>query len=194
MAYKVTSTDRTLIRLLQGNARASFAELSRATGIPESTVRRRVERLQERAVIDFTMSADPATLGYDVSAMIGLKVELPRIESIGERLRAMPEVTYAAFAMGSLDVLLQVVVQSQAELVTLLRKIADIDGVRTTETFLLPEVLKPVTAWVIPESDSSQDDAGGPEAAELDHHDRNSSANVGMMHLTDRQIAERVDG
>lgn len=152
MAYKVSPTDRRLIRLLQQNARASFAELSRATGIPESTVRRRVERLQERGVISFSMSADPATLGYEISAMIGMKVDLPSLDLVGERLRAMPEVTYAAFAMGSLDVILQVVVRSQPELVALLRSLADIEGVRSTETFLLPEVLKPATAWWIPES------------------------------------------
>ena len=152
MAYKVTPTDRTLIRLLQQNARASFAELSRATGIPESTVRRRVERLQERGVISFSMSADPATLGYEIAAMIGLKVDIATLDRLGERLRAMPEVTYAAFAMGSLDVVVQVVVRSQSELVALLRSLADVEGVRTTETFLLPEVLKPATAWSIPES------------------------------------------
>lgn len=154
MAYKVTATDRTLIRLLQQNARASFAELSRATGIPESTVRRRVERLQERGVVSFSMSADPATLGYEITAMIGLKVDLPKLDALGERLRDLPEVTYAAFAMGSLDVLLQVVVRSQVELVALLRVIADIDGVRQTETYLLPAILKPATAWSIPENDT----------------------------------------
>ena len=49
MSRLVSTTDRRLIRLLQQNARVSFAELSRVTGIPESTVRRRVERMQERA-------------------------------------------------------------------------------------------------------------------------------------------------
>ena len=160
MAYKVTTTDRTLIRLLQQNARASFAELSRATGIPESTVRRRVERLQERGVVSFSMSADPAVLGYEITAVIGLKVDLSRLDVVGEQLRAMPEVTYAAFAMGSLDVILQVVVRSQVELVTLLRSLADIDGVQRTETFLLPAILKPATAWAIPEGDQGDGDNG----------------------------------
>ena len=160
MAYKVTTTDRTLIRLLQQNARASFAELSRATGIPESTVRRRVERLQERGVVSFSMSADPAVLGYEITAVIGLKVDLSRLDVVGEQLRAMPEVTYAAFAMGSLDVILQVVVRSQVELVALLRSLADIDGVQRTETFLLPAILKPATAWAIPEGDQGDGDNG----------------------------------
>ena len=48
MARAVTETDRAIIRLLQQNARMSYAELSRATGIPESTVRRRMDRLHQR--------------------------------------------------------------------------------------------------------------------------------------------------
>ncbi len=171
MAYKVTLTDRTLIRLLQQNARASFAELSRATGIPESTVRRRVERLQERGVISFSMSADPVTLGYEITAMIGMKVDLPNLDGVGERLREMPEVTYAAFAMGSLDVVLQVVVRSQLELVALLRSLAEIDGVRTTETFLLPAVLKPATAWAIPENDEGTANGSGSNIESSDPSD-----------------------
>ena len=53
MSRLVSTTDRRLIRLLQQNARVSFAELSRVTGIPESTVRRRVERMQERGIIRY---------------------------------------------------------------------------------------------------------------------------------------------
>lgn len=189
MAYKVTTTDRTLIRLLQHNARASFAELSRSTGIPESTVRRRVERLQDRGVITFSMAADPATLGYEIAATIGLKVDLPRLDAIGEELRAMPQVTFAAFAMGSLDVLLNVVVRSQGELVNLLRAVADIDGVRTTETFLMPAVLKPATAWVIPEADA--DDAPETEPGDVVGTSQNGFAESGFVEVDVVELAGR---
>ena len=76
MSRLVSTTDRRLIRLLQQNARVSFAELSRVTGIPESTVRRRVERMQERGIIRFAMIADADQLGYDISAMVGLRIDL----------------------------------------------------------------------------------------------------------------------
>ena len=58
MTRNVSSTDRAIIRLLQQNARASFAELSRQTNIPESTVRRRMERLQELGVIGTEVLGD----------------------------------------------------------------------------------------------------------------------------------------
>lgn len=163
MPRLVSSTDRTLIRLLQQNARMSFAELSRVTGIPESTVRRRVERLQERGAIRFAMIADAGQLGYDISAMIGLRIDLARLNQIGQSLSAMSEVVFASLLTGSFDISVQVVVESQDALVELLTRLASIEGVRSTETFLMPRVLKPLTAWVVPESG----DGDGEQSSDL---------------------------
>ncbi len=157
MARVVTDTDRAIIRLLQQNARISYAELSRATGIPESTVRRRMDRLQHRGVIEFAMLADPSRLGYDLRAMIGLKVELRQLEEIAETLRGMNEVTFAAFLTGNFDIMVQVVVRSQEALVEFLtQRLAPIAGVRSSETFVMPYIIKPTTAWVLPEPDANE--------------------------------------
>src|ERR671914_1848775 len=157
MARVVTETDRAIIRLLQQNARISYAELSRATGIPESTVRRRMDRLQQRGVIEFAMLADPARLGYDLRAMIGLKVELRRLEEIAQVLRGMNEVTFAAFLTGNFDIMVQVVVRSQEALVEFLtQRLAPIAGVRSSETFVMPYIIKPTTAWILPEPDPAE--------------------------------------
>jgi Lrp/AsnC family transcriptional regulator for asnA, asnC and gidA len=157
MARAVTDTDRAIIRLLQQNARISYAELSRATGIPESTVRRRMDRLQQRGVIEFAMLADPARLGYDLRAMIGLKVELRRLEEIAQVLRGMNEVTFAAFLTGNFDIMIQVVVRSQEALVEFLTdRLAPIGGVRSSETFVMPYIIKPTTAWILPEPDPAE--------------------------------------
>ncbi|MGH2561906.1 MAG: Lrp/AsnC family transcriptional regulator [Thermomicrobiales bacterium] len=169
MARTVTATDRAIIRLLQQNARISYAELSRATGIPESTVRRRMDRLQHRGVIEFAMQADPSKLGYDFRAMIGLKVELRRLEEIAEMLRGMNEVTFATFVTGNFDIMAQIVVRSQEDLVTFLtRQLARIEGVRSTETFVMPYLIKAATSWVLPEVDDSEVSADADSAADED--------------------------
>lgn len=162
MARTVTSTDRAIIRLLQQNARMSYAELSRVTGIPESTVRRRMDRLQQRGVIEFAMIADPARLGYDLRSMIGLKIELGKLETIAATLRSMNEVIFAGFVTGNFDIVIQVVVQSQDALVDFLTNhLARIDGVKSTETFVMPYIIKPSTSWILPE-ESGQDTHDDP--------------------------------
>lgn len=170
MARSVTSTDRAIIRLLQQNARISYAELSRATNIPESTVRRRMERLQQRGIIQFAMLAEPDKLGYDIRAMIGLRVELQKLSAIAAVLNDLDEVTFAAFLTGSFDVMLQVVVQSQEALVRFLTtKVATIDGVKSSETFVMPWIIKPITSWILPEFEEpaeNDDDLDDPESHE----------------------------
>ena len=84
--------------------------------------------------------------------MIGLRVELKRLDEIAETVRNLNEVTFAAFLTGSFDVMIQVVVQSQEALVEFLtQKVARIEGVRSTETFVMPWIIKPLTSWVLPE-------------------------------------------
>lgn len=168
MARLVSDTDRAIIRILQQDARMSYAEVSRVTGIPESTVRRRMDRLQERGVIQFAMLADPSRLGYDLRVMIGLKVELSQVESIAETLRAMKEVEFAAFLTGNFDIMIQIVVRSQEALVRFLtRRLARLPGIRSVDTFLMPHVIKPTTEWILPEVRPQSPD----EADELDDLD-----------------------
>ncbi len=188
MARLVNDTDRAIIRLLQGNARMSYAELSRATGTPESTVRRRMDRLQQRGVIEFAMIAEPGKLGYDLRAMIGLKVDLHRLSEIADQLRAMNEVTFAAFLTGNFDIMIHVVVESQEDLVGLLtEKLSKIDGVRSTETFVMPWIIKPTTSWVLPEHESH------PAADPLDDEDADELMEDGNeMTVADRLRQRQV--
>ena len=184
MARLVNDTDRAIIRLLQGNARMSYAELSRATGTPESTVRRRMDRLQQRGVIEFAMVAEPSKLGYDLRAMIGLKVDLHRLNGIADQLRAMNEITFAAFLTGNFDIMIHVVVESQEDLVGLLtEKLSKIDGVRSTETFVMPWIIKPTTSWILPEHESH------PAVDPLDDDDADD---LPMEDGNDMTVAERL--
>jgi Lrp/AsnC family transcriptional regulator for asnA, asnC and gidA len=157
MSRLVSTTDRMLIRLLQQNARMSFAELSRMTGIPESTVRRRVERLQDRNIIRFAMIADAEQLGYDIGALIALRIDIARLDEIGNAITSRGEVVFASFLTGGYDIVAQVLLESQDALVDLLKDFAAIEGVRSSETFLMPRILKPMTAWVIPEPEGVPD-------------------------------------
>ena len=183
MARLVNDTDRAIIRLLQHDARMAYAEISRATGIPESTVRRRMDRLQERGIIQFAMIADPVRLGYDVRVMIGLKVDLNELETIAATLAGMDEVLFAAFLTGSYDIEVHAVVRSQLALVRFLsRKLATIPGIRAVETFTMPHVIKPATAWILPEG------RGG----ELNPDDAEDEATAGGLRRRHRRRAGGV--
>ena len=155
MHRAISPTDRAIIRLLQQNARISYAELSRETGIPESTVRRRMDRLQQRGVIEFAMLAEPANLGFALRAQIGLQVALDQLDAVAAALAEMPEVTFAALVTGQHDLVIQVVFRSQDALVEFVtQRLGALDGITSTETAIMPRIIKPSTAWVLPLDDT----------------------------------------
>lgn len=117
-----------------------------------------MERLHQRGVIEFAMLADPSRLGYELRAMLGLRVDLAQLQIIADTLRGMNEVTFAAFVTGGFDITLQIVVRSQESLVSFLQQIAVIPGVKSAETFVMPLVIKPTTSWILPESEDDQAD------------------------------------
>ena len=67
--------DRKIIAILQSNGRASNAQIARNVGVSEGTVRRRVRRLIEEAVIRVVAIPDLEKLGYGTVALIGLQVQ-----------------------------------------------------------------------------------------------------------------------
>lgn len=129
-----------------------------------------MERLQELGVIEFSMVADPARLGYQLRAMIGIKLDVRELQPIANLLTEMEEVAFAAFVTGSFDVIIEVIVEHQEGLVRLLQRLAGIDGVRSTETFVMPWIIKPSTAWVLPKTEYDIPEQRRKREPDLDEH------------------------
>jgi DNA-binding Lrp family transcriptional regulator len=71
----------------------------------------------------------------------------------------MNEVTFAGFVTGNFDIIIQVVVRSQEALVKFLTvTLARVEGVKSTETFVMPYEIKRATSWILPEEPTDQSD------------------------------------
>lgn len=155
MTTSIDATDRQLIRLLQDNPRASHAELARATGISESTVRRRVENLYANRVIMATVLPDVWQLGYGAISLIGIKADLNHIEAIAAHLRGCAEVTMVLITLGGFDLFIAVAVTSVEEIYPFLQKhVAPLPGVRDVETFVSTSTVKVFRDWRIPQAET----------------------------------------
>ncbi len=143
--------DRQLIALLQANARASYQELARATGLSPSTVARRVERLVARGVIKLVVVPSWPKLGFNLIAFIGLSVELARLEAVGRELRTMDEVCFVAYTAGDYDLFAQLILPSNEDLVRFVtHRIAPIEGIRNIRTLLVPGFSKSFEEYRLP--------------------------------------------
>ncbi|MER7754299.1 Lrp/AsnC family transcriptional regulator [Kitasatospora sp. NPDC097643] len=100
--------DRALLARLSENARQSHAALAAAVGAPESTVRRRLHRLDEAGQLRTHATVDPQLLGMAVDANLWLDVPPGRLAEVGTALAGHPLV-HGVFATSGPHNLLAVV-------------------------------------------------------------------------------------
>ncbi|MFH8410067.1 Lrp/AsnC family transcriptional regulator [Streptomyces sp. NPDC018019] len=93
--------DRHLLDLLARDGRASPGELATATGLSQSTVRRRITELRTSGVLYFDVEYHPDVLRERFRAALWLEVEPSRLAEAGAALAAHPEVSFAAAVTGT---------------------------------------------------------------------------------------------
>jgi Lrp/AsnC family transcriptional regulator, regulator for asnA, asnC and gidA len=142
--------DKRIIEQLQQDGRRPYTQIGPAVGLSEAAVRQRVQRLIDSGVMQIVGVTDPRMVGFGRQAMIGLTVE-GDTRKIADAVAALDEVVYVVLTAGSLDVLVEVVVEDDEHLLDLLNnKIRSIDGVRDTETFMYLRIHKETYAWGAP--------------------------------------------
>ena len=108
--------DTALVAALEGDGRNSYVSLARRLHLSPSMVRRRMKRLLQEGVLHIIAAVDPAKVGMECSAFIGLDVDLACIDTVVETLAENDNIRFAAFATGRFDVLIVVDLPSQKEL------------------------------------------------------------------------------
>ncbi len=141
--------DLRLIGELTKDARQSSAELSRKLNVSETTVRRRIQHLEEQDIITFTAILNPSKLGYNIMAIIALEVELGQIDKISESLANCPNVRYVSLCTGNHDLFIGTWFHSSSELTQFVKDyLAGVPGIRKSETFLILDVKKDEVGWL----------------------------------------------
>ena len=149
LVFAMDEVDRRLIVELASDARQSSMELSRKLGVSETTVRRRIHRLQEHGIVTFTAVPDAATLGYGVMAIIALEMDLACLDQVTESLSDCPNVRYVAVCTGHHDILLGVSFHSHRDLIEFVRNhLSKMPGIRKSETFVVLDVRKDEVGWL----------------------------------------------
>ena len=128
--------DLSLVELLRGNARLSYAELARQVGLSAPAVHERVGKLEAAGVLrGYHADVPPETLGLGVTALIGIVEDSGAdTDDVLEQLRKMPEVESCYFMAGVESYQLTARVPSIAELEQLIVKLNRIPGVASTRT------------------------------------------------------------
>lgn len=138
---------RAIIEQLQADGRRSYASIGQAVGLSEAAVRQRVQKLVDSGVMQIVAVTDPMQIGFARQAMVALSVS-GDVEAIATELAEIDEVVYIVVTAGSIDLLVEVVVEDDEHLLRLVNgRIRAIDGVERTETFLYLKLVKQTYNW-----------------------------------------------
>jgi len=138
---------KAIIARLQTDGRAAYSAIARDIGLSEAAVRQRVQRLLDSEVLQIVAVTDPAQVGFDRQAMIGVSVR-GDLGPVQEALSNLPEVSYVVLTAGRFDLLVEVVCVDDDHLLELLTgQIRTIDGVTETETFVYLKLAKQRYDW-----------------------------------------------
>ena len=143
---KLDATNKRIIESLQREGRRSFTAIARDLGISETAVRARVQKLTDAGVIDVVAITNPLMVGFDVMAMIGVQAA-SNLQEIADRVSEWDEASYVVILSGSLDLLVEVVCRDNQHLLELVQRLREVDGVKSTETFMYLDLHKQTFAW-----------------------------------------------
>jgi len=140
--------DKAIIKCLQLDGRRPYAQIGRELKVPEATVRQRAERLIARGIVQVVGVTDPLAMGFQQPAFIGLKVDASHLDRIAQRLADLEEVTYVVVTAGRYDLICEVVCEDNDHLLRVLtERVAEIEGIRATETMVELRFIKESYRW-----------------------------------------------
>lgn len=132
--------DHILVQRLQQNGRVTQLELSREAGLSQPAVAERLRKLEEQGVIlGYTARVDPAALGKDICAFVGVAIEHPKFfDAFTRKVLSLADVLECHRVAGADSYLLKVRTENTRTLDDLLVKtIRTIPGVTHTHTTIV---------------------------------------------------------
>ena len=139
------AVDRSIVALLQENARIPQAEIARAVGLAPSAVLERVRKLESRGVVrDYVAILDPRALDQRLLAFVAVRTtDRPGEVRVSDTLKTIPEVLEAHQVAGDDCLLLKIRARDPEHLSRILReRIGAVDGVQSTRTTIVLETIK----------------------------------------------------
>ena len=135
------SIDRTILRMLQEDGRASIRSVAERVHVSRANAYARINRLIEDGVIrGFTARVDHERAGHGASAYITLKIVQNSWRTVREKLVTLPGVVHIALVSGDFDVLLLVhTVDNRSLRELVLTRLQAIEEVLSSRTLLVFE-------------------------------------------------------
>lgn len=139
---QIDSLDIKILQFLMQNSRVSYLEIARETGVAGATIHLRLNKMEQAGIIKGNkLIVDPDKLGFKIGAFVCMNLqEGGQYNHAVEVLNNIKEVTECAYVTGAYSMFVKVYCRDTNHLREVLNgKIQKIEGVKSTETFIILE-------------------------------------------------------
>ena len=135
---KIDEIDAKLLTALTEDSSISVPKLSKKIKVNPSVCYSRIKRLVRRGYIKkFTIVANEDLLGYNVTALVGLNIDVKKREDILASISTLTEIREIEEVTGRFDVMVTIKARELDDLHNIVtKKIGGIDGGNRRETFI----------------------------------------------------------
>jgi len=139
----IDELDRKILSLLQKDARLSYREIAKELNVAVGTVYNRLRRLEEEGVLKgFYPKLDYEKLGYELTAIIGIRAQGKRIIQIEREIAKDDHVLCVYDVTGEYDIIVIAKFKGREDMNRFVKKVLAIDGVEKTNTHVAMDIVK----------------------------------------------------
>jgi len=135
----IDNTDLRILSLLMENAALPYTEIGKRVFVSGGTVHVRMKKLEQMGIVRGSqLVIDPAKLGWDISAFLGIYLDKSSLyEQVATELESIPEVVNIHYTTGIYSIFIKIVCRDTGHLREILHdKIQKVNGIQRTETFI----------------------------------------------------------
>ena len=142
---RLDATDLSIIESMQKDGREAFAQIAERLNVSPGMIRQRYNRLVEMGYLKIVAVTNPLMMGIRTMALIGIRTDGHKLMQVAEKISNLDEVVYLVIVSGRYDIICEVFCRDHEDLLKFLtEKLAKIDGIRETESFMHLKIMKEI--------------------------------------------------
>ena len=142
---RLDSIDQYIIDAMRKDGREAFAQIAAKLNVSPGMIRQRYNRLVELGYLKVVAVTNPLMMGMRTMAMIGIRTDGRKMLQVAENVAKLKEVVYLVIVSGRYDLMAEVFCKDDEEMLKFLtEKLAKVDGIRETETFMHMKIMKEI--------------------------------------------------
>jgi Lrp/AsnC family transcriptional regulator for asnA, asnC and gidA len=144
-AGRLDNIDQHIIEAMRKDGREAFAQIAEQLNVSPGMIRQRYNRLVELGYLRVVAVTNPLMMGMRTMALIGIRADGRKLLQVAENVAKLNEVVYLVVVSGRYDIMAEVFCKDDEDMLQFLtEKLAKVDGIRETESFMHMKIIKEI--------------------------------------------------